>query len=51
MANVHLEQTSGTTAFRVHGGGFVISRLINELGIAKKVAAALEEAFKPTASG
>ena len=51
VANVHLDQTSGTTTFRVHGGGFVISRLINELGIAKKVAAALEEAFKPVTSG
>jgi hypothetical protein len=51
VANVHLAQESGTTTFRVHGGGFVISRLINELGIAKKVATALEEAFKPATSG
>jgi hypothetical protein len=51
VANVRLDQKSGTTTFRVHGGGFVISRLINELGIAKKVATALEEAFKPATSG
>jgi hypothetical protein len=50
VANVHVEQESGTTTFRVHGGGFVISRMINELGIAKKVATALQEAFKPATS-
>jgi hypothetical protein len=44
---VHLDQKSGTTTFRVAGGGLVILRLINEFGIAKKVATALEEAFKP----
>jgi hypothetical protein len=49
IANVHLDQDSNTTTFRVHGGGFIISRMINELGIAKKVAAAIEEAFRPTA--
>jgi hypothetical protein len=51
VANVRLDQSSGTTTFRVHGGGLVISRLINEFGIAKKVATALEEAFKPGTSG
>jgi hypothetical protein len=50
VANVHLDQTGAATTFHVHGRGFVISRLINELGIAKKVATALEEAFKPATS-
>jgi hypothetical protein len=50
VATVHLDQTSGTTTFRVVGGGFVISRLINELGIAKRVATALEGAFNPATS-
>jgi hypothetical protein len=48
---VHLDQTSGTTTFRIAGGGLVISRLINEFGIAKKVATAIEEAFKPATNG
>src|ERR1700691_6223795 len=33
LATVHLDHGGNTTTFRVHGGGFVISRLINELGI------------------
>ena len=48
LATVHLDQDSNTTTFHVHGGGLVISRMINEFGIAKKVAAAIEEAFNPT---
>ncbi len=43
-ATVHLDQAGNATTFRVHGGGLV-SRVVNELGIAKKVAAAIEEAF------
>ena len=46
LATVHLDHDSNTTTFHVHGGGLVISRMINEFGIAKKVAAALEESFK-----
>ena len=51
IAVVHLDQNIGTTTFRIAGGGLVISRLINEFGIAKKVATALEEAFKPATNG
>jgi hypothetical protein len=29
----------------VHGGGLVISRMVNEFGIAKKVATTIEKAF------
>src|SRR6516225_8730262 len=47
-ATVHLDQDGNTTTFHVHGGGLVISRMINEFGIAKRVAAAIEEAFKAT---
>jgi hypothetical protein len=46
LANVHLDQESNTTTFHVHGGGLVISRMINEFGIAKRVAAAIQEAFR-----
>jgi hypothetical protein len=44
-ATVHLDQEANATTFHVHGGGLVISRMVNEFGIAKKVAAAIEEAF------
>ena len=36
LATVHLDHDSNTTTFHVHGGGLVISRMINEFGIAKK---------------
>jgi hypothetical protein len=48
LATVHLEHAEGMTKFHVHGGGLVVSRLVNELGIAKKVSSALEQAFGST---
>jgi hypothetical protein len=45
IATVHLDRDGNATTFHVHGGGLVISRMVNEFGIAKKVAAALQEAF------
>ena len=46
LATVRLDHASDTTTtFHVHGGGLVISRMLNEFGIAKKVAHAIEEAF------
>ena len=44
-ATVRLNQDGDTTTFHVHGGGLVISRMVNEFGIAKKVATAIDEAF------
>jgi hypothetical protein len=44
-ATVHLDQDGNATTFHVHGGGLVISRMVNEFGIAKKVATAIQEAF------
>ena len=44
-ATVHLDQDGNATTFHVHGGGLVISRMVNEFGIAKKVADAIAEAF------
>jgi hypothetical protein len=46
LATVHLDQAGNITTIHVHGGGLVISRMINEFGIAKKVAQAIEESFK-----
>jgi len=45
LATVHLDHDGNTTTFHVHGGGLVISRMVNEFGIAKRVAGALQEAF------
>jgi hypothetical protein len=45
-AIVHLDRDGNATTFHVHGGGLVISRMINEFSIAKKVAAAIEETFR-----
>jgi hypothetical protein len=42
---LRLDQDGNATTFHVHGGGLVISRMVNEFGIAKKAAAAIEEAF------
>ena len=36
-ATVHLDQDGNATTFHIHGGGLVISRMVNEFGIAKKV--------------
>jgi hypothetical protein len=44
-ATVHLTRDGNATVFHVHGGGLVISRMVNEFGIAKKAAAAIAEAF------
>ena len=44
-ATVRLEQNDGATTFHVHGGGLVISRMVNELGIARRVTAAITGAF------
>jgi hypothetical protein len=45
LATVHLQHTGNATSVHVHGGGLVISRMINEFGIAKDVSRAIEEAF------
>jgi hypothetical protein len=44
-ATVHLTRDADATVFHVHGGGLVISRMVNEFGIAKKAAEAITEAF------
>jgi hypothetical protein len=47
-ANVRMSQEVDGTRFRVHGGGVLVGRVINEYTIARKVAAALRE---PSAAG
>jgi hypothetical protein len=41
-ASVRLERTSEATTFHVHGGGIIIGRIINEFGIARRVADAIQ---------
>jgi hypothetical protein len=40
-AKVHIKQRDGVTEFHVHGTGIIIGRIINELGIARRVASAI----------
>ena len=47
-ANVRVAPDRDATTFRVHGGGFIIGRIANEVGIARRVATAIRDAY-PTA--
>ena len=42
---MHPTRDGDATVFHVHGGGLVISRMINEFGIAKNAATEIAEAF------
>jgi hypothetical protein len=44
FASVHVVREGGVTKYHVHGGGLLIGRLVNELGIARKVADAIKSA-------
>jgi hypothetical protein len=44
FASVHVVREDGVTKYHVHGGGLLIGRLVNELGIARKVADAIKSA-------
>ena len=46
MATVHIDRTGHTTTFKVHGGGFIASRLINEFGFARRVRSTLKHSFE-----
>ena len=48
-ATVRLTHDGSATTLHVHGGGLLITRAVNELGVAKKVAAAITAAFPPAA--
>ena len=51
FANVRVARDGDATAFRVHGGGFIIGRIANELGIARTVATAIKDAYPPPSGG
>jgi len=41
FATVRLDAHGDSTAFRVHGGGLILGRIVNELTIARRVADAI----------
>src|ERR1700761_5683420 len=47
FATVHVgqDQDGTATTFHVHGGGLIVTRLINELGIARTVTEAIKESL------
>jgi hypothetical protein len=45
FAHVRIGRAGEATTFRVHGGGLILGRLVNELGIARTVASALREEY------
>jgi hypothetical protein len=45
FATVRVGRAGGGTTFRVHGGGFIVGRIANELGIARTVAMAIKDAY------
>jgi hypothetical protein len=47
-AKVHIKANGGTTQFHVHGTGIIIGRIINELTVARKVAAAISKSSLST---
>jgi hypothetical protein len=50
FATVRVDRRGDSTVFRVHGGGLIIGRLINELGIARQVAQALSQGQSSTST-
>ena len=49
-ANVRVNRIGDATTFRVHGGGLILGRIANELGIARTVATAIKDAYEPVVS-
>jgi len=47
FATVHLVRDGDATTFRVHGGGIIVGRIVNEFGIARTVTTAIRERFEP----
>jgi len=47
LATVRLRRDGNATTFRVHGGGLVINRIVNEFVIARRATAAIKETFGP----
>ena len=48
---MHLNRDGNATTFRVHGGGLIIGRIINEFGIARTVTEALKDSLGSAPAG
>ena len=51
FATVHLNRDGNATTFRVHGGGLIVGRIVNEFGIARTVSEALKESLGSAPAG
>jgi len=51
FATVRLSRDPGATTFRVHGGGLIVNRIVNEFGIARTVTGAIREGLGKEAQG
>ena len=51
FAGVRLARDGNATTFHVHGRGLLIGLIVNELGIARTVTAAIKEAFGSVHAG
>jgi hypothetical protein len=51
FATVRLGRDGNTTTFRVHGGGLILLRVVNELGIARTVTTAIKEGMGSAPAG
>ena len=47
FATMRLYHDGDATGFRVHGGGLIIGRVVNEFGVARTVTEAIRAAFGP----
>jgi hypothetical protein len=51
FATVRMHWAGDATAFRVRGGGLIIGRVVNEIGIARTVTGALREGLGSAPAG
>ena len=51
FATVRLAKNGNATTFRVHGGGLLVGRLVNELAIARTVTSAIKESLGSASAG
>jgi len=51
FATVHLNRDGNATTFRVHGGGLIVGRIVNEFGIARTVTEAIKESLGSAPAG
>ena len=50
FATVRVGRDGNATTFRVHGGGLIVGRIVNEFGIARTVTAAIKDSLGSTSA-